>query len=396
MKKILSLMMTFVMLVSLAACGGEAAQGDASTSAAPEGPKDRVVMITDSGDIDDGSFNQTAFEVCKAYCEENGVEFAYKKPAEDTLDSRNEMIDAAVKEGFSIVILPGSQFGGSVVECTPKYPDVKFVALSLREEDILKAALGKEYDAKQEYDVTQYYNAENTWCVNYQEEIAGYLAGYTAVRLGYTRLGFLGGKKVPAVQRYGYGFVQGVNDAAEKLGIPKRVSMQFIYGGRFSGSSEITDVMNKWYENGTEVVFACGGGIYTSAAEAAARNGGKVIGVDIDQQPVIDQYGESMTVTSAMKNLDATVRMMLDDILVDGTWEEHAGQIDTLGLVSGDDLSLNYVQLADSTQWSDIFTEDDYHTLVSAMFAGEITVSDDVSAAPKTSIKVKYHKNSIT
>ena len=125
------------------------------------------------------------------------------------------------------------------------------------------------------------------------------MAGYAAVKLGYRNLGFLGGQAVPAVMRFGFGYVQGINDAAEELGIVDQVEVEYAYGGQFYGSTEITAAMDTWYSQGTEIVFACGGGIFTSAAEAAAKVGGKMIGVDSDQSPTIDAYGEGMTVTSA-------------------------------------------------------------------------------------------------
>ena len=111
----------------------------------------------------------------------------------------------------------------------------------------------------------------------------------------------------------------------------------------------------------TKVVFACGGGIYSSAAEAAQKVGAKVIGVDVDQAGIIDsKYGDKMTVTSAMKGLAPTVKTMLTEIMA-GNWDKYAGKVETLGLVSGDDPTQNYVQLPmDTTQWTDSFTQDNY------------------------------------
>ena len=169
--------------------------------------------------------------------------------------------------------------------------------------------------------------------------------------------------------------------AAAELGIT--VDMKYAYGNQFFGDADITAVMDTWYADGTEIVFACGGGIYTSAAEAAKKVGGKVIGVDTDQKPIIDGgYGEGMTVTSAMKGLAPTTIDTLTDIVINGNWANYAGKITTLGLVSGDDASLNYVQLG-STQYADgKFTEADYAALVKGMFDGSIKVSSDISAMP--------------
>jgi len=199
---------------------------------------------------------------------------------------------------------------------------------------------------------------------------------------------------VPAVVRYGYGFVQGVDAAAAELGLTD-VECNYVYGGQFFGDDAVTAVMDTWYNAGTECVFACGGGIYTSAAEAAAKvEGGKVIGVDVDQAAIIDAYAQvdGMTVTSAMKGLGATVKTVLADILA-GNFK--GGEIETLGLVS-DVPDENYVQIAGSTQFSDSFSEADYEALVAAMHAGTVTVSNDITKAASdfaTVIKVTEQAN---
>ena len=200
--------------------------------------------------------------------------------------------------------------------------------------------------------------------------------------MGFTKLGFLGGMAVPAVQRYGHGFVQGADAAAAELG-KSDVEIKYVYGGQFFGDADITAAMDTWYGAGTEVVFACGGGIYSSAAEAAAKVGGKVIGVDVDQKGTIDgAYGDGMTVTSAMKGLGATVNTLLGAI-VDGKWDQYAGQIQNLGLVS-ETPAENYVQLPESTVWNDGFSQADYEALVAELFNGTRTVSNDTSAIPAT------------
>ena len=166
------------------------------------------------------------------------------------------------------------------------------------------------------------------------------------------------------------------------------MSVEYVYGGQFYGDADITAYMDTWYNsNGVEVVFACGGGIYTSAAEAAAKTGGKVIGVDSDQAPIIDTYGEGLTITSAMKGLAVTVDTVLTEIAA-GNWDNYVGKIDSLGLVS-ETPEENFVQLPiESTQWDDGFTEDDYRELVAALYNGDITVSNDTAEMPATDITV--------
>ena len=222
------------------------------------------------------------------------------------------------------------------------------------------------------------------------------MAGYTAVRLGYRKLGYLGGQSVPAVMRFGYGYLQGIDAAAKDLGVTDDVEVQYAYGGQFYGSTEITAAMDTWFTKGTEIVFACGGGIFTSAAEAAAKVNGKIIGVDSDQSGIIDAYGKGMTVTSAMKGLGATVKAMLNSIIFDNTWNEHVGKIENLGLVSGTDMSVNYVGLPEETTlWNDDFTVDDYHELVNKIYTGENTVDSSIDKVPDVSVKVNMREGTI-
>ena len=388
MKKYIALLLALVMVFALAACGSkqEAAPAGSEDAAAPAEASDvKVAMITDYGDITDQSFNQTTYEACKAFCEKNAVDFKYYKPTDDSTASRVEMIDQAIAEGYNVVVMPGFAFAGAIMETQDLYPDVKFVALDVSEYDITSAFYKTDADGNVTEELLDESNephvADNVYSAVYQEELCGYMAGVAAVKLGYTKLGFLGGMAVPAVIRYGSGFVQGANAAAEELG--KDIEINYVYGGQFYGDGDITAAMDTWYKAGTEVVFACGGGIYQSACEAAAKVDGKVIGVDVDQAAIIDgDYGEGMTVTSAMKGLAATVDTMLSEIVA-GNWEKYGGKVENLGLVSGEDPTLNYVQIPlESTQWGDGFSKEDYVALVASMVAGEVTVSNDISALP--------------
>lgn len=383
-KKLVALLLAGAMVFSLAACGGsgkdEKKENDGQKSDM------NVAMVTDSGDITDQSFNQTTYETCKAWAEENDVEFNYFKPESDSDEARNASVDQAVAEGANVLVLPGYMFAATIVEQSENYPDVKFIALDVGAGDICEKGVGEGYTYNPaDYNVEDYYNTDNVYCCTYQEELSGYMAGVAAVKLGYKHLGFLGGMAVPAVQRFGYGFVQGADAAAKELGIENEVQVEFVCGGQFYGDADITAYMDTWYSaKGVEAVFACGGGIYTSAVEAAQKTGGKVIGVDSDQSGII---GKDMTLTSAMKGLAPTVTNMLTAIK-DGNWEEHVGKIENLGLVS-ENPEDNYVQLPmETTQWGDGFSQDDYKALVKSMFDGEIKVSNDTSALPQTTIKV--------
>jgi basic membrane protein A len=383
MKKFLAMILALVMALSLVACGDKKDdtktddnQGDTNETTY------KVAMITDYGDITDQSFNQTTYEACKAFADANKIEFSYFKPAGDNTADRVAMIESAIDEGYNVIVMPGYAFGEAITQTAPNFTDVKFIAL-----DVSAGDLGEGFVVP-----------ANLYCAVYQEELCGYMAGYAAVKLGYKNLGFLGGMAVPAVVRYGYGFVQGVDAAAAELKLTD-VKVNYVYGGQFFGDADITAAMDTWYAGGTQVVFACGGGIYTSAVDAAKKvEGAKVIGVDVDQAGVIANYAagegadqatidgyKALTVTSAMKGLYPTTYDTLTDVIVNGNWEKYSAKIDTLGLVSADDPALNYVQIPmESTQWADgAFTQDDYKTLVKAMFDGTLTVSNDTEKDAK-------------
>ena len=364
------------MVLSLAACGGndsgnsgdsgnaggDSQQQEPAATPADEGEDQggeaadiKVAMVTDYGDITDQSFNQTTYEACKSWCEANGVEFTYYKPAGDSTAERVAMVEKAADEDYNVIVMPGFAFGETITQVADVYPDISFIALDVSEGDVGGTV------------------PENVYCAVYKEELCGYMAGVAAVKLGYTHLGYLGGMAVPAVQRFGYGFVQGVDAAAGELGVDATV--EYVYGNQFFGDPDITAYADNWYQNlGVQAVFACGGGIFTSAGEAAAKvPGTKVIGVDVDQSFTLDAaYGEGVTLTSAMKGLAATVNHMLDEVAA-GNFGNYGGKA-------------NYVLLPmDTTQWGDGFSQDDYKALVKDMFDGKITVSDDISAMPAVS-----------
>ena len=375
MKKLVAFILCMALVITCVACFAACnpKEDDNNNNAM------KVAMITDYGDITDQSFNQTTYEACKAFSEDNNLGFKYFKPAGDSTEARVASVEQAIQEGYNVVVMPGYAFGETVVEVAGTNPDVTFVAL-----DVSQGDLGENYKVP-----------ANVATSVYREEISGFMAGSAAVKEGYKKLGFLGGMAVPAVVRFGYGFVQGVNAAAVEMNIADQVSVNYVYGGKFQGTPEITAAMDAWYGNGTEVVFACGGGIFTSACEAATKKGinGKVIGVDSDQSYVINKnYGKGVCVTSAMKGLAPTVKTVLTAIK-DGKWSTYSGTVSNMGMVSGTDASLNYVQLPTATWSMTNFTKADYATLVGKIFDGTITISSDTSAMPKTTVKVTTQDN---
>ena len=320
-----------------------------------------IAMITDSGDITDESFNQITWETCVAYGKEHGIETEYFKPAEDTDEERINSIDLAIAEGATVVVMPGYLFGPAIAEEQEINPDVTFIGIDITDGDVVNLS-GEATGVK-----------DNVYICSFEEEQAGYLAGYGAVKDGYTSLGFLGGIAVPAVIRYGYGYVQGINAAAEEMGVD--VNVKYYYGGQFYGDDAITAKMEGWFADGTEVVFACGGGIYTSVVDAAKEYDGKLIGVDVDQHAKLGD----ICITSAMKGLGSAVTDALDAYF-NNEWSSHAGKSEILGLGQGDYLGLP----TDDASWGfKTFTKDEYETILSGLKDGSISVSNDTENQPE-------------
>ena len=320
-----------------------------------------IAMITDSGDITDESFNQITWETCVAYGKEHGIETEYFKPAEDTDEERINSIDLAIAEGATVVVMPGYLFGPAIAEEQEINPDVTFIGIDITDVDVVNLS-GEATGVK-----------DNVYICSFEEEQAGYLAGYGAVKDGYTSLGFLGGIAVPAVIRYGYGYVQGINAAAEEMGVD--VNVKYYYGGQFYGDDAITAKMEGWFADGTQVVFACGGGIYTSVVDAAKEYDGKLIGVDVDQHAKLGD----ICITSAMKGLGSAVTDALDAYF-NNEWSSHAGKSEILGLGQGDYLGLP----TDDASWGfKTFTKDEYETILSGLKDGSISVSNDTENQPE-------------
>ncbi len=284
MKRIISVIMILVLALCLVSCGGSDKSEEPETF--------EIAMIADSAEIEDGSFTQAVWNSVKAFADTNGVVSGCVKPAESTEDAYMEAIETAVDKTAKIIVLAGSNFETAVYSAQYQYPDVYFLLID-----------GVPNDAK-----TKYATASNVIGVLFAEEEAGYLAGYAAVKDGYSKIGFMGGEKLPAVKRYGHGFVQGVAAAADEL--EQKVELKYIYSGTFEPSDDIKNTAAEWYNDGVEVIFACGGAMGTSVMAAAEENGGKVIGVDVDQS-----YLSDTVITSAEKEIDVVIADMLDNYI---------------------------------------------------------------------------------
>ena len=363
MTKILALALALVLVAGLAACGAPAATPAPVATSAPTAepaatpapvepaPKaDIIAMITDVGEIDDKSFNQGTWEGIVAYCDANNIEKFYLKPLEQSDNEYLNTIGQAIDKGATVVITPGFLFEVAIYEAQKKYPDVKFMLID-----------GTPHDA----DYVNFETASNTVSVIYAEEQAGFLAGYAAVKDGATKLGFMGGMAVPAVMRYGYGFVQGADYAADELGVS--IDMNYHYTNSFAPSPEALNTAKSWFTTGTEVIFACGGGMGNSVMAAAEETGKKVIGVDVDQgaeSPAV--------VNSSMKGLASSVALVLDQYF-DGNFPGGENMVV--------DASQGGVSLSTENNRFENFTNADYEALFGAMAAGEFDIVKDTNAA---------------
>jgi basic membrane protein A len=339
MKKMVSLILALVL--SLGVCAAALAETY------------EIGMITDIGTIDDKSFNQGTWEAIKAYADANGKTYNYYQPSAQSTEIYLERIDQAVADGAKVIVTPGYLFEEPIFIAQDKYPDVHFILID-----------GNPHNA----DYSEYRTNKNAVGIVFAEEQSGFLAGYAAVKDGYTKLGFMGGMAVPAVVRYGYGFVQGADYAAKEMGLTD-VAINYNYTGDFKATPEVQAMASSWYNDGIQVIFACGGAVGNSVMAAAeASKEGKVIGVDVDQS------SESATViTSAMKGLGAAVEQALTAYYANSF---PGGEAWVLGA------DKNGVQLPMATSKFTKFTQADYDAIFAKLAKGEVVPQKDVVESP--------------
>lgn len=382
MKKIIAILTAAVILFSFAACGGDkapeattntptsapssASQTETTEAAeeefdydaindnmnSPDG-KYEIAFVTDVGQLKDKSFNQGTWEGIKRYAWENDKSYKYYQPAggdSATDEDRYDAMKAAADAGANVVVCAGFLQGTALERAAREMEDTKFIFIDgwvLEDDD------GEPL--------------ENVASVDYNEEQSGYLAGYAAVKEGYTKLGFSGGGggTNAACCRFGYGYVQGAQAAAEENDITVDMNFSWEYGSSFGASAELQTMINGWYSKGTQVVFVCGGAMCQSVFAAASANEGAVIGVDIDQS------GESDTViTSATKGIRESVEYVLEKIYSDD-WDDIGGVQTTLG--AKDDA----VSLPTNSWRMENFTVEEYEELYEKMKSGDIKVDRD-------------------
>ena len=323
-----------------------------------------IALVTDIGNIDDKSFNQGAWEGVKIYADKAGLsedDCVYYRPSEDSDAARLEQIETAIDNGAKVIVLPGYLFNSTVLTAQADYPETHFIGVDL--------------DGAATY-------TENVTNLTYREEISGFCAGYATVKDGYTKLAFLGGIDVPAVVRFGHGFVQGAEAAAVEL--DKDIEMKYWYSGAFWPTDEIKGKTSAWYSEGTEVVFSSGGGVYLSALASAEEADGKLIGVDVDQSYISPRF-----ITSAYKDLRGTVATALEAYYANGEKfpADYAGKTVSL---SADSKAVGIPTNAESWRFQN-YTVEEFETMYAKLISGEITVDPALDAHPATTrVTVDY------
>lgn len=391
MKKLLAILLTAVISLSFAACGeknntdGNVPQSTTNQSTLTEKSTTRketqeeneetefdynsipnamtaadgkyeIAFVTDLGQLLDKSFNQGTWEGIKRFAKEKEVSYKYYQPAngnQATDEDRYNAMKAAAESGAKVVVTAGYLHAEAVRRAATEFKDVKFIFIDgdvvrENEDEASKALL-------------------NVASVDFREEQSGFLAGYAAVADGYSKLGFTGGGAGtnPSCNRFAYGYVQGAEAAAKKLGKSVELKLSWEYGASFSPSAELQTMLGGWYANGTEIIFCCGGPMCQSAFAAASANEGAVIGVDVDQSVESDTV-----VTSAIKGLREAVMLTLEKVYTD-KWDEIGGKKTTLGVKE------DAVGLPEKTWSMEKFTLEEYRRLYNALKSGEIEVDRD-------------------
>ncbi|MFI3201191.1 MAG: BMP family ABC transporter substrate-binding protein [Eubacteriales bacterium] len=306
-----------------------------------------IALVTDLGTVDDKSFNQGAWEGVAQYGNESGVSYKYYQPQEAATAAYLETMALAIEGGAKIIVCPGFLFEEPVYLAQEQYPDINFILLD-----------GEPHSA----DYSDFHTADNTMAILFKEDQSGYLAGYAAVKEGYTNLGFMGGMAVPAVIRFGYGFVQGAEAAAVEMGVD--ISMMYHYTGEFVATPEAQAMAASWYQSGTEVIFACGGAVGNSVMAAAEAEDKKVIGVDVDQSIESDTV-----ILSALKMLSVSI--------YDGVKAHFEGNFPG-GTTSVFTAENNGVGLPMDTTQLEVFTVEDYDVLYAKLATNEIALVDSI------------------
>jgi len=310
-KKILSALVSSILIASLCtSCvqkGGDT--GDKVNEGTESVEKVKVGMVTDSGTIDDKSFNQGSWEGIQRYEKEKGtIEAQYLKPNDVQETDYINAIDTLVETGNKIIVTPGYKFETAVNKAADTHKDVSFILL----------------DGQTHGGDNQFVKHDNVVCVYFNEHEAGFLVGIAAALSTKTgKLGFIGGMKIPPVEKFYYGYQAGVNYANQKLGAKATIT-DTQFQGSFDNIPAGQTLAAGMYGKGIDIIFHAAGGVGNGVfneAKARAEKGEKVwvIGVDSDQyeQGLLKDGKTSVTLTSAIKKVDVAAYNYIDAKLND-------------------------------------------------------------------------------
>ncbi|MBR3265620.1 MAG: BMP family ABC transporter substrate-binding protein [Erysipelotrichaceae bacterium] len=372
MKKFLTLALTVLLAMCLFGC-----QKQGGGEGEPAGGGDEhydVVFLADLGSIYDGGFNEHSFYGIRDYCEENGLKYTYLQPAGSDDASRTTIFEQAVNQmSADVLVAVGFLWDAALCQEIPNYPNVKVIFVDA--DDLYN--IDYDYDGVDDSLPKQ----ENLAMITFAEQDCGYMAGYAVVKDGYRNLAFMGGMAVPAVVRFGYGFVEGAEDAAEELGLAEgSIDMKYFYTGTFDASPDIVTRASEWYTNGTEIIFSCGGTIVNSVIQAAKDGENrKIVGVDTDEyftRAADGAANEPLFVTSAMKELELTIYNAVKAAYAGGSdWAFYTNAgLQRLGAKEGASIIAPYR----AENWK-TFTEDDYKAVNEKAIAVHDTLPTEAS-----------------
>ena len=324
-----------------------------------------IAFLTD-GSVEDGGYNEAIFNGVRVYALGAGTSFFCYHADPKAAGSYQGVLHPGGEGKAGLVVCAGGGFWKGVGALWGSWLQTFFVRGG-----------AVPYDGEGE----ELPIAENVHCILFHEEQAGYLAGYMAVWEGYRNLGFIGGREEPAVLRYGYGYLQGINAAAKDLSLDD-VAVNYWYADTYAADIAVREKADGWYESGTQIIFACGGGLYESVLEAAENQDGLMIGVDVDQCRISDRV-----LTSAVKNIGAAVTDALDEYYADGGWSEaDAGQVKRYGVEEG----CAAIPVVDSEWRFKEIPTTHFFEIYKQMKRGDRTVSDAIDAPPEIAVAVNF------
>ena len=298
-KKVMALVLLALMVTGLVGCGS-----DSNASKSEEG-KLKVGMVTDTGTIDDKSFNQGTWEGIKEAEKSFGLETTFMQPNGESESSYLTEIQNLYDSGYKFIVTPGYKFETAIYKAQSQYEDAKFVLID-----------GEPNDGNDNYLV-----ADNTVAVYFAEEQSGFIAGVaSAVQLQDGDFGFIGGMEIPSVKKFNYGFQQGVAYANEHYGTNVSLKAEnIVYSGSFSDTALGQQLSAQMYDNGVKAIFTAAAGVnigVITEAKTRVANGQEawVIGVDSDQyDDGIYEGNKSVVLTSAIKKIDEAAYQIIED-----------------------------------------------------------------------------------